>query len=748
MIMNYHSVVKFYENSIKVLIFAVPFLSLVISRSMLFPYITGRNFWFRILVEIALVLWIGLVVLDKEARPKLTPLFWIIGAFVLITGLADLLGADPYTSFWSRYERMEGYLLILHLAAYFVMLGSVLKTKKDWLIFFNIFIVAGLLVGGYALLQRLNLLRAIQGGRLRVDGTIGNPTYLAGYMIFIVALAVYLFSIAKSRFGKWYYGIAAIFFFIIIYFTASRGPILGLGAAALFLPFIYLFKRSKSDSDRRYKKWAAILLAAAVILPTGFWLMRDTSLIKSNPTFSRLASISLTEKTTRSRFMIWNMAWQGFKERPILGWGQENFPAVFAEYYNPKLYDQEPWFDRAHNIIFDWLINGGALGFLSYLSIFGVALWMIWQSERKGSVGFFEASIISAAFLAYFLQNIFVFDNFNTYILFFALLAYINGTARFQEIKPNSAGKGADISVIKKRTNNSFYAALSALAIILFAGYYFNVKPMRQSLALIDALRSTENKSADEIISNFNEALALGTFGSGETTDQLVRLTSEILGQNQIAQEIKEKFIKASIDPAEKQVKEHPGDLKNRLSAITLYLRSASFNPDYLGKAKTHLDIALKLSPTRQTNYFALADYYLILSDFDSALKQLKKAVELEPSSMEAQINLGRIAIFSKNDEIVKKVIGDIRVLAPSEAEALTRIADTYVQTQQFGKAIPIYETAVDIDFQNPRYRFNLATLYLNQGQKSKAISMAKKAAELDPANFGAKVEEFLNGIK
>src|SRR3989344_4295961 len=162
--MNYHSVVKFYENSIKVLIFAVPFLSLVISRSMLFPYITGRNFWFRILVEIALVLWIGLVVLDKEARPKLTPLFWIIGAFVLITGLADLLGADPYTSFWSRYERMEGYLLILHLAAYFVMLTSVFRAKKDWLIFFNTFLIVGLFVGFYGVLQKLGLKEAIQGG--------------------------------------------------------------------------------------------------------------------------------------------------------------------------------------------------------------------------------------------------------------------------------------------------------------------------------------------------------------------------------------------------------------------------------------------------------------------------------------------------------------------------------------------------------------------------------------------------------
>ena len=101
------------------------------------------------------------------------------------------------------------------------------------------------------------------------------------------------------------------------------------------------------------------------------------------------------------------MAIKGFKERPILGWGQENFNIVFNKHYNP-LMDQEQWFDRTHNIILDWLIAAGILGALSYLSLFVAVLVLIW---RRGTFTFVEKSILTGLFAAYFFHNMFVFDN-------------------------------------------------------------------------------------------------------------------------------------------------------------------------------------------------------------------------------------------------------------------------------------------------------------------------------------------------
>src|SRR3989344_9193757 len=107
--MNKQQLTILYGWGIKILIFVIPFLAIWIARSMFFPYIPGRNFGFRILVELALVLWAGLVFLDKKFLPRRNWIFWAVIAFVAVVGIADLFGVNPYKSFWSNYERMEGF---------------------------------------------------------------------------------------------------------------------------------------------------------------------------------------------------------------------------------------------------------------------------------------------------------------------------------------------------------------------------------------------------------------------------------------------------------------------------------------------------------------------------------------------------------------------------------------------------------------------------------------------------------------
>nr|MDP7365942.1 hypothetical protein [Candidatus Paceibacterota bacterium] len=91
-------------------IFAVPFIPLVISSTMFFPFITGKNFAFSIIVELLLGGWAILAVLDKAYRPKFTLLLISILSFVGIIAIADIFGANPFKSFWSNFERMEGFL--------------------------------------------------------------------------------------------------------------------------------------------------------------------------------------------------------------------------------------------------------------------------------------------------------------------------------------------------------------------------------------------------------------------------------------------------------------------------------------------------------------------------------------------------------------------------------------------------------------------------------------------------------------
>ena len=220
-------------------------------------------------------------------------------------------------------------------------------------------------MGIYALLQLAGKL-AIHQGNSRLDATLGNATYLAVYMLFHIFIAA-MFALRETT-GKtmrYVYGAVALLDLFILYHTATRGAILGfLGGAFITSALLIFWNR-----ENRLIRNAAIGIIAVVILSVGSVLVfRNSDFMKNNPVLSRFTSISLTETTTKSRFLIWNMSWQGVKEHPILGWGQENYIVLFNKYYDPKMYQQEPWFDRSHNVFFDWLVSGGILALLAYLS--------------------------------------------------------------------------------------------------------------------------------------------------------------------------------------------------------------------------------------------------------------------------------------------------------------------------------------------------------------------------------------------
>ena len=109
---------QFFIWVIKIGLWVIPFLPLYVSSSMLFPFITGKNFAFRIIVEFIFVFWVALAIMHSDYRPRLTPLFKAATIFIVILFLADLFSPNPYRAFFSNYERMEGFMMLSHLYLY------------------------------------------------------------------------------------------------------------------------------------------------------------------------------------------------------------------------------------------------------------------------------------------------------------------------------------------------------------------------------------------------------------------------------------------------------------------------------------------------------------------------------------------------------------------------------------------------------------------------------------------------------
>ena len=225
-------------------VFALPFIVFLVTTSLFFPFITGKNFAFRILIEIISVAWLALALISVEYRPRRSWVLACFSVFVLIVAIADLQGAVPFKSFWSNFERMDGWVTLAHLLAYFVVCVSVINSQKMWKLLWQVSLGVSVAVGIYGLLQLAGRASLGQGGASgltsRLDGTFGNPIYLAVYMLFNIFMAAVLWSqawVERARKSKWgisivYGGIIALDT-IILFLTGTRGTMLGLIGGAL-----------------------------------------------------------------------------------------------------------------------------------------------------------------------------------------------------------------------------------------------------------------------------------------------------------------------------------------------------------------------------------------------------------------------------------------------------------------------------------------------------------------------------------
>ncbi len=732
--------------AVKIGLWALPILPLYVSGSMLFPFITGKNFAFRIIVEILFVIWAGLAVIYPHFRPKLTALVKAVTLFIAVVFFADVFSPNPYRSLFSNYERMEGFMMLGHLYLYFLMLVSVFKTRRDWLIFFNVSIVASVLVSIVGFMQRLGYRVSLQGG-FRVDSTIGNPTYLAAYLTFHLWLLVMLI---KSFWKKWWlvalYGAALLFELMILYFTATRGAVIGLTMVIMLLAttVVVLWPRL-FRSNPGGRKFAGLALAFIIVVPMIFWLARSTNFVQSSPVLRRLTNYSLSEGTIQARFKIWGMSGQAFWDRVILGYGQENYYLVFQKYFHPGLYGEEPWFDRSHNIVFDWLINAGVLGLTAYFSVFALVFVALFRTIRSHVERAWEGFFIGAIFLTQLIQNFFVFDNLNTYLLFFALLAYTHFYSRMdtEDALPRSMRSGSLSS--KSIKGLSFMSAL--FVAFLISGYYLHVKPIRQAKALIYTLQAYQAKvPMNALIASFEHTLSYQSIGTTEVREQIANIARDVFVSDRFNAEEKKQFTEFTIKELQKETAHRAKDVKHLLFLGAILGRSGDINTQYVRDGERILEEAVFLSPTKQPIYLELAQVRLMLGDTKGAVTALKTAWDLDRSYQEAGINLWTIAIVGKYPEIVEEV----RSVIPLETvggQHLFRMGAAYQQVGDFKNMLVIYDEYVRDDPTNAQVRATYAAIYFQLGRYDDAITQAREAARLDPA-FASDAEMFIREIK
>lgn len=616
--------------------------------NLFFPYITGKAYIFRIVTELIFGLWLVLAILNPIYRPRKSWIVWAFVAFLVSIFISAITGSSFQASFWSNFERMEGWITMIHLFALMIALGCVLRDKREWIWLFNTSIVFSLFMVVSAFGQISE-----NGFNTRVDTTLGNSTYLGIYMLVNAFLSLFLLlreKIDLKKFLPWFYIVSFVLQVVVVFQTGTRGSMLGFLGGLILMAILLLFLNWKGESQKMFRKISIYVFVAVVVFIGLVFLFKDSNFIQNIQPLKRITTISISEGTAQARIINWKIALEGFKERPILGWGQSNFNYVFDKYYLPEHYGNENWFDRVHNIFFDWLIAGGIFGLLFYLSIWVALLWAVFVTKNLTNT---EKSVFVALLSAYFFHNLFVFDQIVSYIYFVFFLAFIYSQTSIE------------FSTLQKTLSDRTKTVLISLVIILIPiiAWSVNYQNYMANLELFKAVQMFKKvdeqlvffypNGIDENIEYYKKALSRNTFGNPEIRQRIMVVSEDLIRIQGITNEDKQEFLNFSINEAFNQIKDRPNDSRHWYFAGVLLAQLGQFDV-----AQEQLLKAIDLSPKKQAVRAPLIQVYVATEQKEKALELAKETYELDTSKNDLWSEYVRVA-SGFNKELSDKLIDE-----------------------------------------------------------------------------------------
>lgn len=616
---------------------------LVFSTRIFYPFVGPKGIYFILFSQIAFFSWLLLAVHDRNFLPRKNIVVWGVSLYVLSIFIISFFGVNFYNSFWSTYERMTGLLIHLHLLGFFIATSSVLK-KTDWriLLFSNgIFASIVSIVSLYDRFIGIDIIDFVRGS------TTGNTSFLGTYLLLSVFLAFYLLF-KDNRY------LSGIIFSII-----SLGIILNPGGRAAFVSFIsgiilffllWLFFEKKGF----LRIISAILISIGIILSLfGLYIVLTPSgqITEEILSYYNLGSIG-------GRTIVWEISKEAFLEKPLLGWGAENFQFGFIGYYNPCLgipeCGNDTYYDRAHNFIYDNIVSFGIVGLFFYIILFLSPLFFLWKRYIKEEKLFIESSLFTSLFAAYLIQNLTVFDVVGSLVILFFIFAFIS-----------SLSKERDYDLEKTKEVSYIITAIILFAFLLYF-IIFVLNPYKGSSGVISSFRAdapVENKLeiADNAIyasplgrGQIRKSLALRVLSSKETGVEGLEETSYY------------------IDELKEGIEINPLDYNSYVLLGRLYLRYSNLLLSYdntseeiiekakksIKKADEIFQRAIEVSPGKQNAYWYLGEAKVRQGEKEEGYSFLEKSVQLEPRNFQSQYYLIMMIdrVFDDEDLLMEKI--------------------------------------------------------------------------------------------
>ncbi len=499
-------------------------------------------------------------------------------------------------------------------------------------------------------------------------------------------------------------------------------------------------------------------MAVLAILISLVFAYPQSPIVQKSSILNTMTQISAKAATFQTRVISWKAAIKDFKNHPILGTGHGNYAITFDKYFDPSFYNytrSETYFDRAHNNIVDIASTTGGLGLLTYLSIFAAVGYYLVKGYRENKIAQHEFILLAGLIIAYFIQNLAVFDSFITYISLMIMLGFIYYLTPSPSPYEGEGGREADIPLV----NKEIYALAGAGLVLLIIIFQFNVKPLKMLKGTIDGQIAFAQGDIIGGVETYKKALSYNSVLDRDSRDSLIRfITANYSALSGLGNEKAQEIFDYIIELAEKNAAYNPGDSLMQMElAQTLNIASRIYENEpqkfyfYSDRALEAINKSIEASPGRIPIYYVKAQILAGRDEQDKAIETLKYAAGLNEKYYDTFCNLSRYYfVFKQEDKGFEEMdkcldMGGAELLAPTDY--VKSLINYYIAKQDWPKVLKLYQRLAALESGNAEIWVRLAKVYAQVGDKEKAVEAAKKAGELDPAMKDAS-EQFIRGLE
>ena len=337
--------------------------------------------------------------------PLVLPTLILTGVYLLTT----FTSLVPRISFFGGYRRPDGVSALLTYVILFAMILQGLRTRQQLDRLIVTIILASLPVAIYSIIQKYQLdpLAWSKDFGERVGASLGNPIFMAAYMIMAFSLTLgrivdNLLSVrVEKKPGTQSAAILSTISYILIaviqsaaiIFSASRGPWLGwfAGVVLFILLLALVFRQQRLVLCAVGLGLVGLVLLLVMNLPN-----TPLEKLREIPGIGRLGR--LEDGTAGFRLYTWDNVARlvsphaplqfpdGTPDslniiRPLVGYGSDSLSLIYRQLSSPDPYSPTLATDHSHNETWDVLVTTGVIGLVAYqllwLSIFMFGLrWL------------------------------------------------------------------------------------------------------------------------------------------------------------------------------------------------------------------------------------------------------------------------------------------------------------------------------------------------------------------------------------